>query len=76
MKDIYVDIRNDYVMQEVFKGKDFVSIEDLLDTIDSLMGDLDEKNKKIKELSEFKDNMCNEIDDNPYSYYGVNENDF
>ena len=47
MKDIYVDIRNDYVMQEVFKGKDFVSIEDLLDTIDSLMGDLDEKNKKI-----------------------------
>ena len=37
---------------------------------------LDEKNKKIKELSEFKDNMCNEIDNNPYSYYGVNENDF
>ena len=76
MKDIYVDIRNDYVIQEVFKGKDFVSIEDLLDTIDSLMGDIDEKNKKIKELSEFKDNMCNEIDANPYSYYGVNENDF
>lgn len=76
MKDIYVDIRNDYVMQDVFKGKDFVSIEDLLDTIDSLMGEINEKNKKIKELSEFKDNMCNEIDDNPYSYYGVNENDF
>ena len=76
MKDIYVDIRNDYVMQEVFKGKDFVSIEDLLDTIDSLMGEINEKNKKIKELSEFKDNMCNEIDYYSYSYYFVNENDF
>lgn len=76
MKDIYVDIRNDYVMQEVFKGEDFVSVEELLNTIESLTGDLNEKNEKIKELSEFKDNVCNKIDDNPYSYYGVNENDF
>lgn len=75
MKDIYIDIRG-LEVNELFPKQDLVSLEELIDVMEGIYIDNKNKDDEIKELKEYKDENCEEIEKHPYSYYGVSENDF
>ena len=75
MKDIYIDIRG-LEVRELFPKQDLVSLEEFIDVMEGIYIDNKNKDDEIKELKEYKDENCDKIDNNPYSYYGVSENDF
>ena len=75
MKDVYVDIR-ELDIYDLFDNRDFVSIEELVDMLSGIYLDNKNKEDEIDELREFKNNICNEVMKNPYSYYGISESDF
>ena len=75
MKDVYVDIRG-LDIYDLFDNRDFVSIEELVDMLSGIYLDNKNKEDEIDELRAFKNNICNEVMKNPYSYYGISESDF
>lgn len=75
MKDIYIDIRG-LEVRELFPKQDLVSLEEFIDVMEGIYIDNKNKDDEIKELKEYKDENCDNIENNPYSYYGINENDF
>lgn len=72
MNDIYVDVSG-LEIKDLFPAEDFVSIEELVDVFTGIYLDNKIKDEEIEELRDFKNEY---IDNNPYSYYGINENDF
>lgn len=75
MKDVYVDIRG-LDIYDLFDNRDFVNVEELVDMLSGIYIDNKNKEDEIDELREFKNNICNEVMKNPYSYYGISESDF
>jgi hypothetical protein len=75
MKDVYVDIRG-LDIYDLFDNRDFVNVEELVDMLSGIYLDNKNKEDEINELREFKNNICNEVMKNPYSYYGISESDF
>lgn len=75
MKDVYVDIRG-LDIYDLFDNRDFVNVEELVDMLSGIYLDNKNKEDEIDELREFKNNICNEVMKNPYSYYGISESDF
>lgn len=75
MEDVYVDIRG-LDIYDLFNNKDFVNVEELVDMLSGIYLDNKNKDHEIDELREFKNNICNEVMKNPYSYYGISESDF
>lgn len=75
MKDVYVDVRG-LDIYDLFNNRDIVSVEDLVDMLSGIY--LDNRNKELEldELRKFKNNICDEVMKNPYSYYGISESDF
>ena len=70
MKDVYVDIRG-LDIYDLFDNRDFVNVEELVDMLSGIYLDNKNKEDEIDELREFKNNICNEVMKNPYSYYGI-----
>lgn len=75
MEDVYVDIRG-LDIYDLFNNRDFVNVEELVDMLSGIYLDNKNKDHEIDELREFKNNICNEVMKNPYSYYGISESDF
>lgn len=75
MKDIYIDIRG-LEVRELFPKQDLVSLEEFIDVMEGIYIDNKNKDDEIKELKEYKDENCEEIENNPYSYYGISESDY
>lgn len=75
MKDVYVDIRG-LDIYDLFDNRDFVNVEELVDMLSGIYLDNKNKEDEIDELRKFKNNICNEVMKNPYSYYGISESDF
>lgn len=75
MEDVYVDIRG-LDIYDLFNNRDFVNVEELVDMLSGIYLDNKNKDHEIDELRAFKNNICNEVMKNPYSYYGISESDF
>ncbi len=75
MENVLVDIRNENeYIRNYFKGKDIVSIDDLLGAIEDLISDVDHLEEEIEDIKQ-------DIEDNykriPYSQQvGISERDF
>lgn len=72
MNNIYVDVSG-LEIKDLFSAEDFVSVEELIDIFTGIYLDNKIKDEEIEELRDFKNEY---IENNPYSYYGVNEKEF
>ena len=53
MKNVYVDIRNENEwIRKTFENKDFVSIDEIFNKIDDMLGDIEFLKEKIEEMKQ------------------------
>lgn len=60
MNNVYINLKDlsGYNIQEIFKNKDLVSIEELIDKLEEYADIIEEKEEKIDDLKEYKNQYC------------------
>ena len=63
METVLIDIRNDEFLQEQFKGKDFITLQELRDEFEQAVGDVEWLTEKINDMSKENNEYDSYLDD-------------
>lgn len=60
MKEVYINLKdiNSGVLNDIFKNKDLVSIEELVDELEDYYAETEKQQEEIDDLKEYKNQYC------------------
>ena len=60
MNNVYINLKdiNSSVLNDIFKYKDLVSVEELIDKLEEYADIIEEKEEKIEDLKEYRNQYC------------------
>ena len=60
MKEVYINLKdiNSGVLNDIFKNKDLVSIEELVDELEDYYAETEKQQEEIEDLKEYKNQYC------------------
>lgn len=60
MNEVYINLKdiNSGVLNDIFKNKDLVSVEELVDKLEDYYADIEEQQEQIDDLKEYKNQYC------------------
>ena len=60
MNNVYINLKdiNSGVLNDIFKNKDLVSVEELVDKLEEYADIIEEKEEKIEDLKEYRNQYC------------------
>ena len=60
MKEVYINLKdiNSGVLNDIFKNKDLVSVEELVDKLEDYYADIEKQKEEIEDLKEYKNQYC------------------
>ena len=60
MNEVYINLKdiNSGVLNDIFKNKDLVSIEELVDELEDYYAETEKQQEEIEDLKEYKNQYC------------------
>ena len=60
MSNVYINLKdiNSRVLNDIFKNKDLVSIEELIDKLEDYYAEIEKQKEKIEDLKEYRNQYC------------------
>lgn len=60
MNEVYINLKdiNSGVLNDIFKNKDLVSVEELVDKIEDYYAEIEKQQEEIEDLKEYKNQYC------------------
>ena len=60
MNNVYINLKdiNSGVLNDIFKNKDLVSVEELIDKLEEYANIIEEKEEEIEDLKEYRNQYC------------------
>lgn len=60
MNEVYINLKdiNSGVLNDIFKNKDLVSVEELVDKLEDYYAEIEKQQEEIDDLKEYKNQYC------------------
>ena len=60
MNEVYINLKdiNGGVLNDIFKNKDLVSVEELVDKLEDYYAEIEKQKEEIEDLKEYKNQYC------------------